>query len=256
MGVALHVPLTGADAPLLEAEESPDANEEAGLPEGPVELVEDGGKGLEEVNPVPKGIELELISVGAAIELGLTPVSKGTEEEKLTPVGRKMEPELIPDGRAEKLELTPVPEGMEGDELIPVGGKIEPELTLVGGVAELGPTPVPKGAEGDVTPVGGKIVLDLIPVPRGIEPEKLTPVPRGAEELPVLGNGGRTLLSPVSNSTELEGVIVTPVSGPVDSLVTTLLAFGTVVMLPGVGYGALVGIAGGAKDGEGEATHS
>lgn len=116
-----------------------------------------------------------------------------------------------------------------------------------------------------MTPVGGKIVLELIPVPRGIEPEKLTPVPRGVEELLtggtattllVLGNGGRTLLSPIPGGTELEGVILTPVPGPVDSLVTTLLAFGTVMMLPGLGYGASVRIAGGAKGGEGEATHS
>lgn len=47
-----------------------------------------------------------------------------------------------------------------------------------------------------------------------------------------------------------------PADGPTDGPPTTLLVVGTAVMLPGLGYGASVGIAGGEKGGEGEATHS
>lgn len=203
----------------------------AEAPEEGVELFEDGGKGLEEVTPLPRGIELELTPAGGLIALWLTPVPKGTE----------------------------------GDDLTPLGGKIELELIPVGRMTELGMTPVPKGVKDDVTPIGGRIVFELTPVPRGIEREGLTPVPRITEELLtvgaatpflVVGNGGETLLGPVPRKIGLEGGMVTPVPGPVDRPATTMLVVGTAVMLPGLGYGALVGIAGGVKDREGEATHS
>lgn len=109
-------------------------------------------------------------------------------------------------------------------------------------------------------------MLELTPVSRGIEREGLTPVTRGTGELLtgeaptpllVLGNGGGTRLGRVPRNTELgEAGIVVKVPGPVDGPATTLLVFGTAVMLPGLGYGASVGIAGGLKDGKGEATHS
>lgn len=109
-------------------------------------------------------------------------------------------------------------------------------------------------------------MLELTPVLRTIDLERLTPVPRKTEELLtggmtnallVLGNGGGTLLGPVPRNTELEeGGLVTPVPGLVDGPAITLLVVETAVMLPGLGYGASVGIAGGVKDGDGEATHS
>lgn len=218
------MPLTGTEESLPGAEDSPETDEEAEAPREPVELAKDGGKGLEELTPVPGRIEFE----------------------------------LIPIGRVTEFELTPVPKGMEGDKLTPVGKSIELEFKPVEGVTELGLTPVPKGTEVDVTPVGGRLVLELTPVPRGIELEELTPVPTGKPTpLLVVGNSGGTLLGLVPRNNELDwGGIETSVPGPVDGPETTLLVVGTIVKLPGIGNGAPTGITGGVKDGEGDATHS
>lgn len=76
-----------------------------------------------------------------------------------------------------------------------------------------------------------------------------------------LGIGGGIVLGPVPRSTELgegeNGILVTgPVNDPDPRLLAEILVGGTAVELLGLGYGASGGIAGGIKDGEGEATHS
>lgn len=116
-----------------------------------MELVGGGGKGLEEVTPVPRGIELEPIPVEGTTELGLTPVPKGREGDEVTPVSGKIELELIPVGGKTELDPTPVPRGIELE----------------------GPTPVPRGTEelltgGTGTPLlvlenGGRTLLSLVP---------------------------------------------------------------------------------------------
>lgn len=99
------MPMTGAEEPLRGGEESPGADKEAEPPEGPVELVEEGGKGLKEVTPFPEGIEFELATVGGVMELGITTVPRGTKGD-VTPIGRRIF-ELITVGRG--LGLTSVP---------------------------------------------------------------------------------------------------------------------------------------------------
>ena len=51
--------MAGAKESLPGAKESPGADNEAEAPKRPVELVEDGGKGLKEVTPVPRGISTD-----------------------------------------------------------------------------------------------------------------------------------------------------------------------------------------------------
>lgn len=95
VGVALHVPLTEAEEPLPGAEASPEADENTEGFERPVKLVEEGSKGLEEVTPVPRGINFELMLVERIIELRLTSVPKGMEGDENTPVCGKIRLELL-----------------------------------------------------------------------------------------------------------------------------------------------------------------
>lgn len=81
--------MTGAEESLRGGEESPGADKEAEPPEGPVELVEEGGKGLKEVTPFPRGIEFELTTAGGVMGLGLTTVPRGTEGD-VTPIGGRI----------------------------------------------------------------------------------------------------------------------------------------------------------------------
>lgn len=74
-----------------------------------MELVEDGGKDLEEVDPIPRGTEFEFIPVDGMTELRLTPDPKGTEGDELAPIGGRTMLELIPVGGMRELGLTPVP---------------------------------------------------------------------------------------------------------------------------------------------------
>lgn len=103
--------------------------------EEPRELVrpnEDGGKGLEEVTPIPIDVELD-ISFEEAIELRLIPVPGGTEFDELTPVGGFI-----------LLELISVPKEVELEALTLVCERVALELTPVPGNMELGRlAPVP-----------------------------------------------------------------------------------------------------------------
>lgn len=58
------MPLTETEESLPGAEDSPETDEEAEAPREPVELAKDGGKVLEEPNPVPRRIEFEVILIG------------------------------------------------------------------------------------------------------------------------------------------------------------------------------------------------
>lgn len=165
--------MTGAEELLPRGEEPPGANEEAKPPEGSVELVGGVGKGLKDVNPFLRGVEIELTTVRGVIELG-TRVSREIEGD-VTPIGRRIVPNFIEVGRGLKVTLVSI------------------------------------GTDGDVTRIVGRTVLELTPSPRGMELEGIAPVPKGTEgllsgktatSLLVLGNGRKTELE--------EGGIVIP----------------------------------------------
>lgn len=93
--------MTGAEELLPRGEEPPGANEEAKPSEGSVELVGGVGKGLKEVNPFLRGVEIELTTVRGVIELG-TRVSREIEGD-VTPIGRRIVPNFIEVGRGLKV---------------------------------------------------------------------------------------------------------------------------------------------------------